>query len=117
MASPRKFKLLFYDILPSGDLVKADEWDMGTGIDNLEWDTEGNLWTGAHPNLLRFASYARLKKPISPSEIIRITDKKVESVYLNDGSAISASTVAVPYENRLYIGNVMDNKILVLEKN
>lgn len=117
VASPRKFKLLFYDIQSNSDLAKANEWDMGTGIDNLEWDQEGNLWIGAHPNLLRFASYAKLKRAISPSEIIRIEDDKVESVYLNDGTEISASTVAVPFENRLYIGNVMDNKILVLEKN
>ena len=117
VASPRKFKLLIYDIQPDGSLTKADEWDMGSGIDNLEWDNKGVLWIGSHPNLLRFASYAKLKKPTSPSEIIRVEGDRIESVYLNDGTEVSASTVVAVYGNRYFVGTVMDDKILVLEKN
>lgn len=116
VASPRKFKLLFYDIRNDGSLAKANEWFVGTGIDNLEWDDNGNLWIGAHPNLLRFASYAKLKKSTSPSEIIRISGQNMESVYLNDGTVVSASTVVTVYNELLFVGTVMDNKILVLRK-
>jgi arylesterase/paraoxonase len=116
VASPRKFKLLTYDILPDGSLSKTGEQEMSSGIDNLEWDKEGNLWTGAHPNLLRFAAYAKLKKTTSPSEIIKISNGQMSSIYLNDGTEISGSTIAVPFGNRVFVGNVMDEKILVIEK-
>lgn len=117
VASPRKFLLKYYDIEQSGDLRFAKDLAVGTGIDNIELDENGDLWIGAHPSLLRFSAYAAGKKPTAPSEVIKISNGTlVESVYTNDGTLVSASTVATPYNDLLFIGTVMDDKLLVLKK-
>jgi len=118
VASPRQFELLEYSIKEDGSLEKTNTMPAGTGIDNLEWDEQGNLWSGAHPNLIGFTQYAALKKDISPSEVVRINfpDASVESLYVNDGVELSTSCVAAPYGDYLFIGTVMDDKVLVLKK-
>lgn len=115
VASPRGFVIRTYDINPEGSLFETEKIETETGVDNLEWDQDGNLWIGAHPDLLTFSAYAGLKKEISPSEVLKITNGNVETHYLDDGSQVSASSVAVPYKNYLFIGTVMDDKILVLK--
>ena len=65
------------------------------------------------------AAYAKGKKETTPSELLKITyrskgDFSVESVYTNDGSALSGSTVAAPFGNLLLVGTVKDDKMLVL---
>ncbi len=122
VASPRKFLIKVFSVQSNGDLEFIEDIDCNTGVDNIEFDTEGNLWVGAHPNLLRFAAYAKGKEATSPSEIIKIkyngkNDYTVETVYLEDGSEMSASTVAAPFGNLLITGNVKDDEFLILKKN
>ncbi len=118
VASPRKFTLLVYDVQPDGGLVLNKSVDVGTGIDNLEWDEQGNLWSGAHPNLLRFSAYAKLKKDTAPSEVIVWNPKTddVSAVFVDNGQLVSASSVAVTYRDLLLIGTVQDEKVVVIRK-
>jgi len=120
IASPRKFLVKVYTVLPDGSLRFIEDINCGTGVDNIEFDTEGNLYIGAHPSLLRFTSYAKNKAQYSPSEIIKIAYRgtnnyTVETIYLEDGSTMSASTVAAPFRNLLLAGNVMDDEFLILK--
>lgn len=122
VASPRKFLVKVYSKKIDGSLEFIEDIDCGTGVDNIEFDSDGNLWIGAHPNLLKFAAYAQGKETISPSEIIKIeykgkNDYKVEKIYVNDGAEMSASTVAAPFGNFLLTGNVMDENFLILKRN
>jgi len=122
VASPRKFLVKVYARNDDGSLNFIENIDCNTGVDNIEFDTEGNLWIGAHPNLLRFASYAKGKKETSPSELIKINykakgDYTIEQIYIEDGSIMSASTVAAPFGNLILTGNVMDDNFLVLKRN
>ena len=76
---------------------------------------------GAHPNLLRFAAYAKGKKETAPSEVLKITyraegDYDLEQVYVGDGSEMSGSSVAAIFGNLILVGNVKDDKFLVLQK-
>lgn len=119
VASPRGFLVKVYEVKASGDLQLVEDIDCNTGVDNIEFDPEGKIWIGCHPSLLHFTSYAVGKKPIAPSEIITIDyrskgDYTVESIYMEDGSDMSAATVAVPYDNLIFTGNVMDKQFLVL---
>ncbi len=121
VASPRKFLVKVYQRNTDGSLEFIENIDCETGVDNIEFDTEGNLWIGAHPNLLHFASYAKGKKEASPSEIIKINYRKksdytIEQIYVEDGSQMSASTVAAPFGNLILTGNVMDDEFLILER-
>lgn len=122
VASPRKFLVKVYNVLDNGSLDFIEDIDCGTGVDNIEFDADGNLWIGSHPNLLKFASYAKGKVDHSPSEIIKINykgenDYSVETIYLEDGKTMSASTVAAPFGDYILSGNVMDDSFLVLEYN
>lgn len=122
VASPRKFLVKVYSRNPDGSLDFIEDIPCGTGVDNIEFDAQGNIWIGAHPNLLKFASYAKGKEEFSPSEIIKIiyrgkNDYTIETVYLEDGKAMSASTVAAPFGDLLITGNVMDDAFLILKRN
>ena len=120
VASPRGFWVKVFSKNHDGTLEFIETLPCGTGVDNIEFDAEGNLWIGAHPNLLRYAAYAKGKEETSPSEIITIHyrskgDYTLETVYIEDGSAMSASTVAAPFGDLILTGNVMDSAFLVLE--
>jgi arylesterase / paraoxonase len=115
--SAKKISLYDRDIT-TGALTLADEIDTDTGVDNIELDAEGNLWVGCHPQMLKFLAHAKDEKALSPSEIIKITYKgkgqfEQKTVYLNDGSDISASSVAAVYKDKLLIGPVFQHHVVL----
>lgn len=121
VASPRGFLVRVFEVLLTGDLNLIEDIDVATGVDNIELDESGKIWIGCHPNLMTFSAYAAGKKEIAPSEVITIEYQKgevakIESVWVDSGETMSASTVAVPFGDYLFIGNVMDQKALVLKK-
>jgi len=120
VASARKFLVKVYKRNTNGSLTFIEDIPCGTGVDNIEFDEEGNLWLGGHPNLLKFAAHNKGKEAYSPSEIIKITyrgtnDYKLESIYLEDGTKMSASSVAAPFGDYLLTGNVKDDAFLILK--
>jgi arylesterase/paraoxonase len=110
--------LYVYDRDPvSGRIVYREEIDLDTGVDNIEVEADGDLWIGAHPQLLTVAKHFKDPGTISPSQVLRLTPQAgggydVEEVYLDTGQQISASTVAAVRGNRLLIGSVFDAKFL-----
>ena len=120
VASPRRFLVKVFEVNSDNSLEFVEDIPCGTGVDNIEFDEEGNLWVGCHPDLLHFASYAKKKKDTSPSEIVKIAyrakgDYTVTSVYENDGSQLSATSVAAPFNNLIFAGTVKDDKMLILK--
>jgi len=121
VASPRHFLVKVYSRQSDGSLSFIEDIPCGTGVDNIEFDSEGNLWIGAHPNLLRFSAYAKGRKETAPSEIIKIIylgkgDYSIEQIYVEDGHEMSGSTVAATFGNLIFVGNVMDDELLILER-
>jgi len=120
VASSRDFLVKAYSKKSDGTLEFIEDIPIGTGVDNIEVDGEGNLWLGCHPNLLKVGAYEQRKKPTSPSEILKIIyvskkHYKIENIFLNDGNVMSASTVAAPFGNFVLAGNIMDNKFIILK--
>jgi arylesterase / paraoxonase len=119
LASTSSNKLLVYERnVSTGTLTKTDEIDTKTGVDNIELDNQENLWIGCHPQALKFLIHAKDETKISPSEIIRIKysgRRKYEqkSMYMNDGSEVSASSVGAVYEDKLLIGPVFQEGIIL----
>ena len=119
LASTSGKKILFYDRdIMTGKLTQYAEWDTNSGVDNIELDTDGNLWVGCHPQMLKFISHAKDGNKLSPSEIIRIKmlsngQFEQKTIYINDGSEISASSVGAVYQNKLLIGPVFQNHIVL----
>ena len=121
VASPRDFLVKVYQRNADGSLDFIENIDCGTGVDNIEFDVDGKLWIGSHPSLLTFSSYAAGKREISPSEIVVIdyrgeSDYEVSSVFMEDGTNMSAATVAVTYNDLIFFGNVMDEEFLILRR-
>ena len=122
VASSRGFKVKVFEVQPSNDLTPIEDIYCGTGVDNIEFDEDMNLWIGAHPDLIHFASYNKNKKTISPSEVIKINYERegkttVTSLLVNDGSMMSGCSVATPFRERLLLGNVKDRKLVVTKLN
>ena len=122
VASPRSFLTKVYNVKDDGSLDHIEDIDCNTGVDNIEFGPAGELWIGCHPNLLHFAEYAAGRQKKSPSEIIKIDyrgkgDYDLETVYMSDGSDMSASTVASVHNDLIFVGNVMDPGFLVLRQN
>ena len=118
VASASGQKIKVYERNPQAEtLTESDEIAIN-GPDNIDVDEAGNLWVGCHPKLLKFLAHSKDHSKISPSEIIKITyhgkgTAQLESIYLNDGSEISASTVGVKYQDKLLIGSVFEKHILL----
>ena len=121
VASPRKFYIKVFKKNNDNSLSFVEDIYCGTGVDNIEFDTDNNLWVGAHPSLLHFDSYSKGNSEFAPSEIISIkyiekNNYTKENIYLEKGQAMSGSTVAAPFGNLILMGNVMDDHFLVLRK-
>ncbi len=107
-----------YDLDPvSGRLEHREEIDLDTGVDNIEVEPDGDLWIGAHPQLLTTMKHFKDPRTPSPSQVLHLTPRAgggydVEEVYLDTGNEISASSVAAVHGNRLLIGAVFDSKFL-----
>jgi arylesterase/paraoxonase len=101
----------------TGDLTLEATYELGTGLDNLNLDGEGNLWTGAHPKLLTFQEHAHDPSVDSPSQVLRITpdgeEFHVHEEWLSDGSVMSGSSVAYHDGERTIVGAVFEGKLVV----
>lgn len=108
--------------LTNGSLRRIATIGLKTHLDNIHVDNDDNLWVGAHPKLLELLSHARNGENISPSQVLKISfgvnnEAIVDEVYLNDGTMLSGSSVAVPIGNKLLIGSVFEPYILICQMN
>jgi arylesterase/paraoxonase len=106
----------------SGELQLAKEIPLGTGVDNIELDADGNLWVAAHPQLLTFTRHAKDASKLSPSEVLKISfmsngGHKIDQIYLNEGGEISGSSVGAVFAHTLLVGSVFEKHFLVCELN
>lgn len=90
------------------------------GADNLRWDGQDLLVAG-HPNILAFVRHAGSAARKSPVEVWRMTtpgqsdSSMVKRLYANDGSAISGAATALIWQGHLYLSQVFDPFVLVVE--
>ncbi len=101
----------------SGALVFRREIPIGSGTDNIEIDTDGSLWIGAHPKLLTVVRYMSGSVPRAPSQVLHVVPLpsggyRVDEVYLDLGEQLSAASVAAVRGKRLLIGPIADSKFL-----
>jgi len=85
--------------------------------DNILQDEQGRLWVTTHPCPLDFLAHAEDSKEYSPSEIFIIDPAtlKPNKVFQNNGDLISAASTALFVNNRLYISQVLNPYVLVVD--
>lgn len=101
----------------TGSLTLRERMPLGTGVDNIEIDSSGNLWIGAHPQMLKFIAHAKDPANLSPSQVLRLTSDEngrmqAAEIYLNAGEEISGSSVCAVIGKRMLIGSVFEEKFL-----
>ena len=121
VASARGFLVKVYERTANGALTFVENLDCLTGVDNIEVDSEGNLWVGCHPSLLAYTAYADFKEEKAPSEVLKIDYRSkgtyaIDHVFVDDGSKISGTSVAATDGKHLFLGNVMDDHFLILKQ-
>jgi hypothetical protein len=87
------------------------------GMDNIAMLNNHQLLVAVHPNSLKFLKHKKSAANHSPG-IVYLVDtqqQKATPVYANDGSQISANSVALAYGGRIYIGQVFEDYLLVVE--
>ncbi len=103
---------LFDRNMENGSLSNRRDFDLGTGVDNIEVDSDGALWIGSHPRLFDFLAFAKDANSRSPSQVLKVTfdgdTPTTEEVYLNDGDPISGSGSGARWGDRLLVGTVYD---------
>jgi arylesterase/paraoxonase len=101
----------------TGALSFRESYDAGTGVDNLDRASDGRIWIGAHPNMLAFLKNARDPKNLSPSQVLRLDPGSgtIEEIFLSRGDDLSTSSVAATFGDRLVIGSVFENHVLLCE--
>lgn len=86
--------------------------------DNLLIDSEGTLWTAAHPCPLRFLSHLDSSENHSPSQVFSIDPLTLQPtlVFQNNGEFISAASTVLHLDNKLFISQVFDDFVLVVSQ-
>ncbi|WP_411820152.1 SMP-30/gluconolactonase/LRE family protein [Hyphococcus formosus] len=100
----------------NGGLTYAQTISLDAAPDNITTDNDGAVWVGAMPKPLSVPQLMANRNARAASEVVRISpDGEVSTVYRNDGSEISATTVAARSANKLLIGALYDEKFLFCE--
>ena len=101
----------------TGALRSAEAVPLGSSPDNITTDEEGNLWIAAHPKLLSLLRAFRNASSIAPTQIFKVLPSaqepgRVTEVYLNEGQALSAGSVAAVHGDRMLIGSAVEPRLL-----
>ncbi|XP_064618138.1 serum paraoxonase/arylesterase 2-like [Liolophura sinensis] len=112
--------IVTYEIQADKTIKRAQVFDTQTGPDNIHVDPDtGDLWIGGHPNsyLASFHLSAPEKNYPAYSQVLRMKVDRgkitsVREVYVNDGSEIMASSIAIPYKKTLFIGSVIEGAVV-----
>ncbi len=106
----------------TGDLRLRETVPVGSAPDNIEVDAAGALWVGAHPKLFALVAFMGGSAERAPSQVLRVAREgepggewRVEEVFLDDGTAISAASVGSVRDGRLLIGAITGERILDCE--
>lgn len=103
----------------SRDLELLWTLDIPMSLDNLSMTPSGDLLVTGHPKILEFLAHAKDPDLPASSEVVRITNlddnPQWETIYLDRGEGISAAPIAVEFEDRLFIGAVFDDHLLMCD--
>lgn len=113
-------RFLEFDRNPSsGELAFVNSIKISSGLDNIDIDVDGIIWIGSHPKLFDFIGHASDPEKHSPSQVFVLSPSinrrdqyTINEIFLDDGSKISGSSVAVKYKEDYLIGVVFENKIM-----
>lgn len=120
VAATRSDRLIEYPRKSNGSLGKGKVLLEMKGLDNI-MPFGKRLVVAAHFNDWAFFWHHKDSKNLSPSVVFLIDpdssapDETKKVIYADEGGQISAASTAFIYENKLYISQVFESKILVCD--
>lgn len=103
---------------PDGSLTQVAQHDIGTAPDNFAQDEQGGYWLGAHPAAIQFLRHSGNAAVPSASQALRfsLTEsgdiQQLRTAWLDDGRALSASSVVASHGSTWVVGAVFAPGIL-----
>jgi len=87
------------------------------GPDNIKPSGDGALWIAGHPQILKLKKHSEDHAVKAPTVIMRVAhpesdDAKAETLMVDDGQRLAASSVALFLTPRVFLGSIYDDKIL-----
>ena len=110
-----------YNLTENGSLLDLKtEIQLDNLVDNIDLDTNSDLWIANHTNTLSFIRHINDVKSPAPSQVQRISVRNghfgpPQTVFENDGRLFSASSVGGRYRGLLLVGSITEPNILVCE--
>lgn len=110
-------KVRVYDVKDPAHPVLRHRILVAAGPDNIKLAEDGSLWIGSHPQLFALKRHSERHQEIAPSLVIRVKDPSsdhavAEEVMVNAGDQLSATSVALPLGDRLFLGTIYDRRLL-----
>ena len=101
----------------TGNLELFQNVNIYSAGDNLSIAEDGAIWIAAHPRPIQLFRNLRDAKELSPTQVIRVaadpqTEDRITEIYMNDGSELSAGSVAAVLEKRMFLGSLTEHKMM-----
>lgn len=111
-----KKELAVFEQKPDNSLTLQHKIDAEQGLDNITHVDTQRVLIASHPAFLDFIRHLKDPDKHSPGivSLYNLQTGEYTTVYANDGSAISANSVALYYHGKLFIGQVFDGFIQVV---
>lgn len=109
--------------LLSGALSLKQSIKVGFAVDNADVAPDDSVWVAGHPIVMGLISHFTSggEKP-APSKVIRLpanddgTLGEPETIFVSTGEDLSASSVAVQYQDKFFMGGITPRKMLVCQR-
>lgn len=111
-------KLLQWRIDENGNLVDKEVIIEGLkGLDNIEFLDHNTLVVPRHPENNKFLKHRKEPEAISPTWVytIDLAGKDYKRIFKDDGNNISAGSTALTYKGKLYIAQVFNPFVYVVD--
>ncbi len=118
VACTQKKDLVIYNRDPNtGQLTQARNIRQIVGMDNIDAINDSLVLIAAHPSSWAFLKHAKKTENRSPgiTWLVNLNSGEVKPIYATDGQEISANSVSVYFGGKLYIGQVFDPYLLVVD--
>lgn len=102
----------------TGDLAEIGALAIPARLDNISRTANGDLVIAGHPSLTRVHDFQRDAARPSPSAVFRVhlgadgAPKSYDTIFADDGRELGASSSAAIQDGHLFIGSVLDKKLL-----
>ena len=113
-----KRRVVVFQRNPDNNLKKLGQISVPALTDNVDVDTNGDVWIAGQPKLFELIDYVRGKRSTVSSLAAKVDmqTQEAETVFVSVNGELNSASVAAVAGDKLLIGSVFDSHILVCNK-